>query len=264
MLTKRIASAVVLIPLVGLFVYLGGWWLAAMLVVAGLLATVEYLQIAASLKLRPVWPLLLAFVPLAVLDAQLPAYGIIRWAVWVLMAVGLAVEVWHGNREGSLQSWAITVSGGYIALGVAHFASLRALPDGLWWVVLVLVGTWVSDTGAYLAGSRWGKRKLAPAISPGKTWAGLWGGLVSGVLTVWLIGRLGLGIAHWQAIVLGVVLVVAATVGDLAESVIKRQAGLKDSGALIPGHGGMFDRIDSLLFVAPTVYYGVVMLAISG
>jgi len=101
-------------------------------------------------------------------------------------------------------------------------------------------------------------------ISPSKSWEGVAGGLVTGVLTVWLIGRFGLGLAHWQGVLLGVLLVAVATVGDLAESVIKRQAGAKDSGSLIPGHGGMLDRVDSLLFVAPAVYYAAVLLVGAG
>ncbi|MFO7695767.1 MAG: phosphatidate cytidylyltransferase [Anaerolineae bacterium] len=263
-LKTRIASAAVLIPLVAILVWAGGWYLAAGLALAGVLATVEYLALVRSAGLRPTTVASLAFVPLAVLDAQLPDLGIIRWAVFLLAAASLSVEVFHSNREGSLNSWGTTVAGLYIGLGISYFVSLRALDNGLLWVGLAMVGTWISDTGAYLAGSRWGRRRLAPAISPSKSWEGVYGGLLTGVLTVWAIAWLGLGLAHWQGLVLGLVLVLAATLGDLAESVIKRQVGAKDSGALIPGHGGMLDRIDSLLFVAPAVYYMALLLTGSG
>ncbi len=261
MLTKRILSAALLIPLVALLVYLGGWYLAGGLALAGVLATLEYCILARSVGLRPTTIASLIFVPLAVLDAQLAGQGVLRPAVFLLAAVSLTVEIFHHNREGSLQSWGVTVAGLYIGLGLAHFVSLRALESGLIWVALALIGTWISDTGAYWLGSRFGTRKLAPSISPGKTWEGVGGGLLFGIVSVWVIARVGLGLPHWHGIVLGLVLVAAATLGDLAESVIKRQAGAKDSGTLIPGHGGMLDRIDSLLFVAPAVYYAALLLS---
>ena len=264
MLKQRIVSACVLIPLVALLAWLGGWYLAAALTLVGVLAAREYLALVRIVGLHPTSVALLLFIPLALLDATLPQHGIMRWAVFLLAAAGLSGEIWHGNRKGSLSSWGVTVAGLYIGLGLSYFVSLRMLNDGVVWVALALLGTWISDTGAYFVGSRWGRRRLAPAISPKKSWEGVGGGLLSGIVSVWAIAWLGLGLAHWQGLVLGVVLVAAATIGDLAESVIKRQAGAKDSGALIPGHGGMLDRIDSLLFVAPAVYYAAVLLAGAG
>jgi len=264
LLQKRITSAALLIPLVVLAAYLGGWYLAGLLMVAGLLGTKEYLVLVRSMGLYPLDVAALLFVPVAVVDAQVPNEGILRAGVFALAAVSLAAEIAHRNRAGSLHSWGATVASLYIGLGLSYFASLRAMENGLLWVALALAGTWVSDTGAYVVGVRWGKRRLAPVISPSKSWEGVAGGLVTGVLTVWLVGRFGLGLAHWQGVLLGVLLVAVATVGDLAESVIKRQAGAKDSGSLIPGHGGMLDRVDSLLFVAPAVYYAALLLVGAG
>ena len=256
MLNRRIASALVLIPLVGLVVYLGGWPFAATIVLVGLLAGYEYLAMLRRLALNPSITLALLYLLAAVADAVWPEIGILRWATWLAVTLMLSVQVFQRNRRGSLASWATAFAGAaYIGLSLSFFIRLRALEDGLGWVALALIGTWVSDSGAYFVGVRWGKRRLAPEISPKKSWEGLWGGLVSGVVVVWAMGALLLGLPHWQAVVLGGVLVAAATLGDLAESVIKRQAGVKDSGALIPGHGGMLDRVDSLLFVAPAVYY---------
>lgn len=264
MLKKRVASAAILIPLVAILVWAGGWYLAGGIAIAGVLATVEYLALLRTVGLRPTAVASLVFVPLAILDAQLPEVGILRCAVFLLAAASLSIEVFHGNREGSLNSWGTTVAGLYIGLGLGYFVSLRALDNGLIWVAVAMVGTWISDTGAYLAGSRWGRHRLALAISPSKSWEGVYGGLVTGIVSVWAIAWLGLGLAHWQGLLLGTVLVAAATLGDLAESVIKRQVGAKDSGSLIPGHGGMLDRIDSLLFVAPAVYYVALILTGSG
>ena len=131
-----------------------------------------------------------------------------------------------------------------------------------WWLALALAGTWVSDTAAYLVGVRWGKRRLAPVISPRKSWEGVWGGLAGALLFVVPVGIWLLDIPWWAGVVLAVALTVVATLGDLAESVLKRQAGAKDSSQLIPGHGGMLDRIDSLLFVVPLFYIARLVLAL--
>lgn len=151
---------------------------------------------------------------------------------------------------------------GYMLLGLFYVGTLgpligllRDLPDGVPWVFLLLAVTWLNDTFAYFAGHWWGKRKLAPKVSPGKTWEGLVGGLVgslAGLLLVWHLG--GRFFPFWEGLVLAVVSGFIGPLGDLGESLVKRGAAVKDSGQLIPGHGGMLDRIDALLFNAPLVY----------
>lgn len=256
MLAKRVLSAVVLIPIVALAVYVGGWGLLALIVVVGLLAGYEYLRLLRALQVTPslFWGLLLILLLIA--DAQWPQLGLAgRGLVWVII-LSLTHEVFRGNAPGSLQRWALTLAGGlYIGLCLGHSLRLRALDQGLAWMIVAIVGTWLCDTGAYFVGSKWGRRRFFPLISPKKTWEGAIGGLVSGVVAVVLLAWWLLGLSvGWGALV-GLALVLGATFGDLAESVIKRQAGVKDSGQLIPGHGGMLDRIDSLLFVFPIVYY---------
>jgi phosphatidate cytidylyltransferase len=136
----------------------------------------------------------------------------------------------------------------------ASWASLgwNAAPRGLAWLALVIVVTWLSDTGAYLVGRPLGRHRLIPHVSPNKTWEGFIGGLVcaalTGALAIWVFG---LGVNPLIGAVMGIILSLVGVVGDLAESVLKRQAGVKDSGHLIPGHGGMLDRIDALLFTFP-------------
>ncbi len=263
MLIRRIASAAILIPLVGLMVYLGEWPFAAAIALVGLLAGYEYLALLRRLDLHPSFPLALLLLLCAIADAQWPTLGILQWALWPGVALLLAEQVFRRNRPGSLASWAAAFAGAlYVGLGLSYFVRLRAMDQGLVWVAVVLIGTWVSDSGAYFVGVAMGKRRLAPEISPKKSWEGVWGGLVTGVATVWAMAWLLLGLPHWQGILMGLALVIAATLGDLTESVIKRQAGVKDSGALIPGHGGMLDRVDSLLFVAPAVYYCSMLFAL--
>jgi len=149
----------------------------------------------------------------------------------------------------------------YVGYGASYLGRIRAMPNGLAWLGTALVGTWVCDTAAYAAGMHFGKRRLAPHISPNKSWEGAWGGLGGGLLVALVAGPLFLGLGLGWSILLGALIAVAATLGDLAESVIKRQVGAKDSGTLIPGHGGMLDRIDSLLFVVPLVYWYQLLLS---
>jgi phosphatidate cytidylyltransferase len=137
-----------------------------------------------------------------------------------------------------------------------HLVALRQVRDGLQWLLLSLLITWSTDTGAYLIGSNWGRRKLAPRLSPGKTIEGTIGGWATGIVIGGLVAwMLGLDVVH--GLVLGALIGVASPLGDLGISMMKRQVGAKDSGHLIPGHGGALDRIDSILFTVVIGYYYV-------
>jgi phosphatidate cytidylyltransferase len=143
----------------------------------------------------------------------------------------------------------------YVPLLLPYIPALRAFEDGLGWIFLLLAATWLGDTGGYLAGRAFGRHKLFERVSPKKTWEGVAGGVVlaaAGACVVKAIGLPGVGWGH--AIALGVVLDAAGVLGDLAESMLKRSFGVKDSGTIMPGHGGMLDRVDSLLFSAPVAW----------
>jgi phosphatidate cytidylyltransferase len=144
----------------------------------------------------------------------------------------------------------------YIPLLLGHFIWLRYLPDGEWWVFWLLVMIMAEDTVAFYCGRTWGKTKLYPEVSPGKTWVGVVGGLAAAVIVGaalgrWALPRLSLQVLAGLALLLGVV----GLLGDLFESMLKRQVQVKDTSELLPGHGGMLDRLDSLLFAAPLVVY---------
>ena len=142
---------------------------------------------------------------------------------------------------------------------------LSALPEGegraggAAWLLIVLLGTAACDTGAYFVGSAVGRHKLIPHISPGKTWEGLLGGALGGIAAALALSG-ALRLDTWQAALLGLVVCASAVLGDLTESLLKRAAGVKDSGNLIPGHGGILDRVDSILFVLVAVYWFVKIL----
>ncbi|MDP6934786.1 MAG: phosphatidate cytidylyltransferase, partial [Myxococcota bacterium] len=169
----------------------------------------------------------------------------------------LAFSLWRSTGPSGSTRDAAFLSLGllYLPLMLAYLPMVRRFQDGLAWIVLVLVITWCGDTGAYFAGRALGKRKLAPTVSPNKTWEGAIGGLLLSMVGAGLVGPAFVGsldLVH--ALVLGALLDVAGVTGDLVESMFKRAFDVKDSGWILPGHGGMLDRIDSLLFTVPVAW----------
>jgi phosphatidate cytidylyltransferase len=178
----------------------------------------------------------------------------------VLLAAAAALPVLFGltlvQRHPSVGGMALTLLGIYwIGFGLAHAVLLRRLPHGEGIVIDVLVGTFLGDTGAYLGGRLFGKRPLAPVISPNKTIEGLLIGMACAVLSVWFAGRYQDWLPGSHALVLGLGVAVFAPIGDLFESFVKRQAGTKDTGRLLGAHGGVLDRLDAVLFTAVAGYY---------
>ncbi|MFF5406031.1 phosphatidate cytidylyltransferase [Streptomyces misionensis] len=205
-------------------------------------------------------------VPLAVGGAAMVVAGYVRGAegAWVAMALtALAVLVWRMTEppEGYLKDVTAGVFAAFYVPFLATFvALLLTADDGPWRVLTFLILTVVSDTGAYAVGWRFGKHKLAPRISPGKTREGLFGAvlfsMVAGALCLQFLIDGG---SWWQGLLLGLAVAASATLGDLGESMIKRDLGIKDMGTLLPGHGGIMDRLDSLLPTAPVVWLLLVL-----
>jgi phosphatidate cytidylyltransferase len=178
----------------------------------------------------------------------------------VLLVAVAALPVLFGlamlQSRPSVGGMAVTLLGIYwIGFALAHAVMLRGLPHGLGIVIDVLVGTFLGDTGAYLGGRLYGRRPLAPRISPNKTVEGLVIGMVCSVLGVWIAARYQDWLPGTQALVLGVGVALAAPVGDLFESFVKRESGAKDSGTVFGAHGGALDRLDAVLFAAVVGYY---------
>ena len=254
----RTLSSVVVVLVAALLVY-GPFPLLVLTLL--LLATIGVLEMYALLSpALPAWlgVALATLLILAAAPAAGPAGGrYLGLAVFLCLAAPLVWAMLQGVRSGGLALWALAAAGAlYVGWPLAHVELLRSLPNGQGWLIFAITCTWAADTGAYFAGSLFGSRKLAPRISPGKTVEGSVGAvalsLLAGVLVGWLAGVplsvLGLAVT---ALFLSVV----AQAGDLAESYVKRVAGAKDSGHLIPGHGGLLDRIDGLLWVVVATYY---------
>jgi phosphatidate cytidylyltransferase len=272
-LVRRVGFAVVAIPLALGIVWYGGVPLALLLAAAGASATRELFDLAERGQVRPARVLgvvsAVAVAPLTYATIANDDFRVLMAGAWPY-AAGLwllAVLVWgltaRGPGERPLEAVAVTVLAvAYTAglpaflLAIRHSGFERRSWAGAWLVFFPLVVTWVVDTAAMFGGRAIGGPKLAPTVSPGKTRsgsaAGVLGGLIVAPLFAWLVfPRVGLGIPLWQLLAIAAVLGVIGQAGDLAESLFKREAGVKDSSHLIPGHGGVLDRLDSLYFVVP-------------
>jgi phosphatidate cytidylyltransferase len=260
-LAQRVLTAVVALPPLVLALFAGPPWLTAGLVgVAVLVGLFEFFGLLRARGIKPLRGAGLALTALLFLEAALPSWH--HWPLWPLGVLVLLVATLRrgADLEGTVPAAAASLLGAvYLGALGGSLAALRILAppeQGAWRLALLLTIVMVSDSAAYFVGSAWGHLKLAPHISPHKTVEGALGGLLGGVvgaLAVRYLGLPGLPLAH--AVGLGVLVAGLGMVGDLDESLLKRWAGVKDSGTLFPGHGGMLDRLDSLLFGAPVLYY---------
>ena len=273
MLKQRILTALVLVPLVVAGVLgLGTWSLGGVFAAVILLAGWEWAALAglaptpARIGYVAVLVLLMAVgVPLLVAPAGalwLPGLALVGWllaAVWIVTYQRCA-----GTRPGTPGAWPLRLIGvvvlvpPWIALVTVHGSGVH----GPWLVLFLLVLIWTADSGAYFAGRRWGQRKLASHVSPGKSWEGVAGALTLGGLFTLVAGS-GFGYSGGALaafLLLGLATVVVSVLGDLFESLVKRYCDVKDSGSLLPGHGGVLDRIDSLTAAAPFFAVGLAWL----
>ncbi|MDX6770247.1 MAG: phosphatidate cytidylyltransferase [Elusimicrobiota bacterium] len=257
MLLPRVLTALVGIPLLLWLVHAGGT--AFSLFVVGVCALCCY-EYALILRLggRPVQaaPVVLVGGALAAGTALGGPFPLALAAGVVLVAL---VELF--SKVHSMDRAALTLFGALFAGWMpSHLALIRDLrPHGEGFVVLVFLSVWATDTAGYFAGRAFGRNALAAEVSPKKTWEGAVAGIAAAVATALLVQRFGLreALSPLHAAALGAAIGVIGQVSDLAESMIKRDAGVKDSGALLPGHGGVFDRFDSYILAAPAVYYAL-------
>jgi phosphatidate cytidylyltransferase len=253
MLLTRVLSAIVLAPLVIAAILIGDWVLIALLAIVLGIAVWEFARLMQQGGYRPAWWLAFVLIVALLADVNWPEARLAPAAVSLVLVASLT---WHmRHRSASVTAdWALTVAGGaYLGWAGRQFVQIRAFDNGAAWLLLVLTGTWLADSGAYLIGMRWGRHKMAPALSPKKSWEGFIGGIAAGVAGNALAAFV-LGLPPFHGAALGLLGGTIGTLGDLSVSMIKRQVGAKDSGRLIPGHGGVFDRIDSLLFAVIAGY----------
>lgn len=264
MLRERIAIGLLLLPLLLWVIGSGGiLYLIGMLLVLTL-AAAEFAALFRSAGQRPATPLILIGVLLLTLQRGLLGF---EHAPLLITALVLMAMTWHlvdfecgAPRSGT--DFALTITAIlYLGWIGSYLVSLRSLEDGAWWVMLALPAVWFADSGAYFVGRALGKRKLAPRLSPKKTWEGylagiFFGGLLTaGFASIWQIAAANPAINPGSGMLIGLVIGTIAPLGDLGISMIKREVMIKDSGALLPGHGGALDRIDSWLWAGVLGFY---------
>jgi phosphatidate cytidylyltransferase len=259
-LAQRVGTALVILPALLAALLLGPPWLGVAIVVAALLAgLLEFFGLLRARGIPPLRGVGLLLAAALFLDVAWPTWSPVPFVPLGAMLL-LTVTLWRGADLESVSSAAATLLGAvYLGALGGTIAALLLLPpaaEGAWRVVLLLAVQVASDSVAFFVGHAVGRHRLAPAVSPGKSVEGAIGGLVGGVLGALAVRSLGLPrLPVLHAVVLGVSVAAMGIVGDLDESLLKRWAGVKDSGTLFPGHGGMLDRLDSLLFGAPVLYY---------
>ena len=258
---KRTISALIGAPVFLGLTYLGGPYTAFLVAMLTFLSLREFLQIGEHMGMHT-WYKLTTLVTVVWLISLFS--GANEWMMpilvfWLLIGLGRLALTYPKTPllEASFNLLAVF----YTVVLLSHFYLLRQLPRGIEWTFLTIFLVWATDIGAYLIGRQFGRHLLAPQVSPKKTMEGSLGGLMFSIAVAFVFWRLVGGASWITYIVLGVVVGISAQIGDLFESALKRSAGVKDSGKLIPGHGGILDRFDSLIFALPLVYYGVKLLS---
>ena len=264
-LKKRVITAIWGIPLLIAAVWFDKPlpWFTILLAIWGVLAVFEFYRMVAASKIAPltyfglVWSLLFILSPHFnndfITSPTLLTSAVVLSLIWLIL---------RRQKEGAFIGWAWTIAGIlYVGWLLSYFVALRGLDDGRNWVFFALFATFGSDTAAFFIGRALGRHHLVPSISPGKTWEGAIGGIFGAIMISLLFTLptpLGLPLSYWQAILLGLLVSIFGQLGDLVESLLKRNMGVKDSGKLLPGHGGFLDRIDSIVFAGIVIYYYVI------
>jgi phosphatidate cytidylyltransferase len=264
-LLKRWLSAIVLLSIVFVVTWFGDPVFSILIALVAALAALEFYGMRGLSKKHPLTILgligVLAFIVVAHIDCSYAKPTIT--AVVALPLIWLLIR--PPARDAAFKwAWALT---GVIYIGwmLSHFIPLRELASGRDWVLLALFTNIATDTSAFFVGRAWGRHHLAPRISAGKTWEGTAAGFIAAIAAAILMVTILPGleaVPYWQAAILGVLIGIFAQLGDLTESMFKRSAGLKDSGGMIPGHGGILDRLDSILFTGVVTYYYVIFVVI--
>jgi len=270
MLKHRVITAAVGVPLVVLAIWFGDpWpWFTLLIAAVTLAGTYEFYHIANFDRREPLIYLGLLWSLALVLS---PHYHdrrpyVLPIVITAIMLISLICLLCRPCKEGAFHNWAWMIAGAlYVGWMLSYWLNLRALADGRNWVYLAMLTTFVNDTGAFFIGRARGKHKLAPAISAAKTWEGAIGGLICAILGAVIIAMVlnllfPFTYKYWQIVLLGFLVGLFAQLGDLVESLLKRNMGLKESGNLLPGHGGILDRFDSLIFVGAVIYYYVLFI----
>jgi phosphatidate cytidylyltransferase len=251
--------AAVALPIALGALYLGGWWLFVLVALAGLVALHEFWLLARPLS--PLSPAGYVGGILALVGAQLGGVEWMLGGALTAFPLAFALKGISATRQAPTASISATVLGAvWIGCGLGFVLLVRDLPHGRLASFAVLLAVWAGDTLAYAGGRVLGRHRMAPNTSPGKTWEGFVFGTAATIFVAFVALYEQDYLTIGESVALGAVVAVAAPLGDLFESMLKRDAGVKDTGRLLGGHGGMLDRIDALLFAAPAAFFTIMGL----
>jgi phosphatidate cytidylyltransferase len=259
MLKKRVITALWSVPLVVLAVWFNKPlpWFTVLAAICGLLAVYEFYKITGVSRIKTLTVFGLLWVLLFIIEPHWDFDNAIPILLVSAIVISLLLRVPAGREKFSLIDWLWSMTGiVYVGLLLSFLVALR-INGGKEWLYLVIICTFGSDTFAYFIGRAIGRHKLAPGISPGKTWEGAVGGLIGSVIVALLFTLstpVQLPVGYGEAILLGLLISISGQIGDLAESKLKRHKGIKESGTIMPGHGGILDRLDSILLAGLAVY----------
>jgi phosphatidate cytidylyltransferase len=280
MLKKRIITTLVGLPILFAVVWFDYpiHWFTLFIALCGVIASIEFYRMVARARVKPLFIFGIIWSILFIITADKQISEIIspflepaRLTILLLVlaiVIPLAWGLRYGKNKDSSDRWTWTTAGIlYVGVLLGLLVSLRSMENGRNWIFFTLITTFASDTTAFFIGRKWGKHKLAPSISPSKTWEGATGGLFGAAIIsiLFVPGQLGSlsnflflpPLKYHSAILLGLAVSIFGQVGDLVESMLKRNTNTKDSGWLLPGHGGILDRMDSIVFAGIVVYYFV-------
>ncbi len=267
MLKQRVSTSVVIFFLVFFAIWFGDPWLSILVAIAAVAGAFEFYRTALTpnkeipfICLGLIWTLAL------VLRPHYQDTGALPLVITLILVISLVWLLYRPGRQEAFHNWAWTIAGAfYIGWMLGYWIDLNALVYGKEIVFLAVLTTFINDIGAFCTGKIKGKHALAPYLSPGKTWEGAIGGLLSalvGAVVVFAVinSFTPLPFTYSQVLLLGCLVSIFAQTGDLVESLLKRNTNIKDSGKLLPGHGGALDRLDSIIFVGPAIYYYVIWM----
>ena len=272
MVIRRIITGVLIAIFVAFIIWFGEPWFTIAACMVAAVATFEFYRMVKTEYVQPLSYFGIACSVIFIANAYYIAYAPSPYPCTfsILFAsitvIPLIWVLFRRNKDNSFINWGWTLAGIlYIGWLMSFYVLIRSMENGIGWVLLVLSCTALCDVFAYAVGSTVGKHPLAASVSPGKTWEGAAGGLAASIVFALIVSTLfNLPLSYWQMIIAGIIIGIFSQIGDLVESLLKRNMNAKDTGHLLPGHGGILDRIDSHLLIAPVAYYLIVLLINQG
>jgi phosphatidate cytidylyltransferase len=263
MLRQRLLTSIIGIPILVLAVVFGNPWFAIAISIIAVLSGYEFYRITRELSFKPIIYFGLFIILLLVLSPFYHAPVTQPFIIGITIIISLIWLILRRNHATSFSDWAWTIAGiMYIGWMLSYWTALSTLNNSVSWIIWAIAMVMVCDAAAFFTGRALGKHPLAPLISPKKTWEGAGGGILGSILASIAFGIIcSLPVPFWHLIVAAIVVSIVSQFGDLAESLLKRTAHVKDSGKLLPGHGGMLDRIDSYILIGAIAYYYVIFIA---